>query len=59
MLSEFDVSLELANEIRVDFLATNSDPNEDIVHIFCPNKFIGYSVAKNWCVSDLVVKCVD
>ena len=52
MLTEFDISVELSNDTRIDFLATDSDPDEDIIHIYGPKGlFIGYSISQKWYIS--------
>lgn len=49
MLSEFDVRLRFEDELHVDFLATNGDDDEHVVHIFGPDDlYLEYVVTSGW-----------
>ncbi len=56
MLSDMDISIQLSNGLRIDFIANDKDIEEDIISIFCPNNiFIGFSLKSGWevCLSDV------
>lgn len=49
MLSEFDVRLQLEDELQVDFLGTLGEDDEHVVHIFGPQDlYLEYVVASGW-----------
>jgi len=49
MLSKFDVRLHCEDELHVDFLATNGDDDEHVVHIFGPDdQYLEYVVTSGW-----------
>ncbi len=51
MISQLDIRLEFENAIRIEFMDFNGDKDDEVVHIFGPNKFYAeYLVTKGWVI---------
>lgn len=48
-LNDIDVRVKFDNGVQIDFLATTSDYDDNIFHIFCPEHYyVGLTLAGKW-----------